>query len=228
MQASDRLIVAADLSTRDEILRLSDELAGVAGLIKIGLQAFIANGPTLVREVVAREHRVFLDLKLHDIPNTVQHAAAEAAALGAAMLTVHAAGGTAMLRAAATDRLLVLAVTVLTSLGEDDLRDIGMMGTAESNAVRLAGLARSAGLRGVVASPLEIGAIRAACGADFAIVTPGIRPAGDQAGDQRRTMTPAQAVLAGADYIVVGRPITGARNRRDAAEKIVAEMEKAG
>ena len=228
MQASDRLIVAADFSTRDEILRLADELAGVAGVIKIGLQAFVANGPGLVREVVARNQRVFLDLKLHDIPNTVSHAVTEAAALGAAMLTVHAAGGTAMLRAAASDRLLVLAVTILTSLGDDDLRDIGLSGTAESNAVRLARLARGAGLGGVIASPLEIGAIRAACGRDFLIVTPGIRPAGDEPGDQRRTMSPAEAIRAGADSIVVGRPITGATDRRDAAARIVAEMEKAG
>ena len=228
MQASDRLIVAADFSTRDEILRLADELAGVAGVIKIGLQAFVANGPGLVREVVARNQRVFLDLKLHDIPNTVSHAVTEAAALGAAMLTVHAAGGTAMLRGAASDRLLVLAVTILTSLGDDDLRDIGMSGTAESNAVRLARLAQGAGLGGVIASPLEIGAIRAACGRELVIVTPGIRPAGDEPGDQRRTMSPAEAIRAGADSIVVGRPITGARNRRDAAARIVAEMEKAG
>ena len=228
MQASDRLIVAADFSTRDEILRLADELAGVAGVIKIGLQAFVANGPGLVREVVARNQRVFLDLKLHDIPNTVSHAVTEAAALGAAMLTVHAAGGTAMLRAAANDRLLVLAVTILTSLGDDDLRDIGMSGTAESNAVRLARLAQGAGLGGVIASPLEIEAIRSACGRGLVIVTPGIRPAGDEPGDQRRTMSPAEAIRAGADSIVVGRPITGARNRRDAAAKIVAEMEKAG
>lgn len=228
MQASDRLIVAADFSTRDEILRLADELAGVAGVIKIGLQAFVANGPGLVREVVARNQRVFLDLKLHDIPNTVSHAVTEAAALGAAMLTVHAAGGTAMLRAAANDRLLVLAVTILTSLGDDDLLDIGMSGTAESNAVRLARLAQGAGLGGVIASPLEIEAIRSACGRGLVIVTPGIRPAGDEPGDQRRTMSPAEAIRAGADSIVVGRPITGARNRRDAAAKIVAEMEKAG
>ncbi|MEO6486733.1 MAG: orotidine-5'-phosphate decarboxylase [Thermoanaerobaculia bacterium] len=228
MQASDRLIVAADFSTRDDILRLADEMHGVAGLIKIGLQAFIANGPGLVREIAGRGEKIFLDLKLHDIPNTVAHAAAEAASLGAAMLTVHAAGGEAMLRAAASDRLLVLGVTILTSLGQPDLEQIGFTGTAITNAVRLAALAKKAGLGGVVASPLEIEAIRTACGPELRIVTPGIRPAGEQRGDQQRTMSPADAIRAGADYIVVGRPITGAANRRDAAAKIVDEMEGAG
>jgi orotidine-5'-phosphate decarboxylase len=224
MQSRDRLIVAADLSTRDEILALIDELHGAVGVFKIGLQAFIANGPALVREVVGRGERVFLDLKLHDIPNTVAHAAAEAASLGADMLTVHASGGEAMLRAAALERPLVLAVTVLTSIDQHELANIGLSGTAQSNAVALARLATGCGVRGVVASPLEIAAIREACGSGLKIVTPGIRPAGSDAGDQKRTMTPGEAVRAGADYIVIGRPITGARNRRDAALRILDEM----
>ncbi|HVR41306.1 MAG TPA: orotidine-5'-phosphate decarboxylase [Thermoanaerobaculia bacterium] len=224
MQARDRLVVAADLSSRDEILRLADELHGVAGVIKIGLQAFIANGPSLVRDVVARGERVFLDLKIHDIPNTARHAVAEAAQLGAAMLTVHAAGGEAMLHAAANENLLVLGVTILTSIDDAELRAIGFAGTPLDNAVRLARLAQRAGLRGVVASPLEIAAIREACGTGFVILTPGIRPAGSDAGDQRRTMTPRDAVAAGADYIVVGRPITAARDRRAAAEAVVEEI----
>jgi orotidine-5'-phosphate decarboxylase len=224
MQSPDRLIVAADLSTRDEILALADELHGVAGVLKIGLQAFVANGPSLVRDVVARGERVFLDLKLHDIPNTVQHAAAEAASLGVSMLTVHASGGAEMLRAAATDRMLVLAVTVLTSLDARELANVGFAASPMETAVRLASLARDAGLRGVVASPLEIGAIRAACGSEFVIVTPGIRAVGSDAGDQKRTMSAGEAIRAGADYIVVGRPITAARNRRDAAMRIVEEM----
>lgn len=224
MQATDRLVVAADLSSRDEILRLGDELHGVAGVIKIGLQAFIANGPSLVRDVVARGHRVFLDLKVHDIPNTAKHAVAEAAALGAAMLTVHASGGLAMLQACVHDSLLVLGVTILTSLDDDELQRIGFRGTSVDNAVRLAMLTKNAGLRGVVASPLEIAAIREACGDGFVILTPGIRPAGSDAGDQRRTMTPGEAIAAGADYIVVGRPITAARDRRAAAEAIVNEI----
>ncbi len=224
MQASDRLIVAADLSTRDEILRLADELRDLAGLFKVGLQAFVANGPELVRELVGRGVGVFLDLKLHDIPNTVQHAVREAERLGASMLTVHATGGTAMLRAATSEKTRVLAVTVLTSLDAQELRDAGFAAAPGPLAVRLARLAQDAGLGGVVASPLEIEAIREACGNAFTIVTPGIRGAGADAADQRRTMSAGQAIRAGADYIVVGRPITAAANRRDAALRIVDEM----
>ncbi|MBK5258152.1 MAG: orotidine-5'-phosphate decarboxylase [Thermoanaerobaculia bacterium] len=227
MQARDRLIVAADLSTRDDILRLADELHGVAGVLKIGLQAFVANGPSLVREIAARGEKVFLDLKFHDIPNTVQHAAREAGALGVAMLTVHAAGGEAMLRAAALDDVLVLAVTILTSLSPSDVKGVGFAEPPLESAVRLARLAQSAGLRGIVASPLEIAAIREACGPDLRIVTPGIRPKGAAAGDQSRTMTPAEAIAAGADYIVVGRPITGAKDREAAALAIVEEIASA-
>jgi orotidine-5'-phosphate decarboxylase len=224
MQSHDRLVVAVDLSRRDEILRLVDDLHGVVGVFKIGLQAFIANGPSIVREVVSRGERVFLDLKIHDIPNTARHAVAEAASLGAFIATVHAAGGEAMLRACAHDSLLVLGVTVLTSLDDAELRRIGLAGTPVENAVRLARLVQSAGLRGVVASPHEIAPIRDACGRDFVILTPGIRPSGSDAGDQRRTMTPREAVAAGADYIVVGRPITSAADPRSAAQRIVEEM----
>ena len=224
MQPHDRLVVAADVSTRDEMLRLVDTLAGAVGVFKIGLQAFIANGPALVREVVGRGEQVFLDLKIHDIPNTANHALAEVAGLGASITTVHAAGGEAMLRACAHESMLVLGVTILTSLGEADLLQIGFGGNAVENAVRLARLSQASGLRGVVASPLEIGAIREACGKDFVILTPGIRPAGSEAGDQRRTMTPREAVAAGADYIVVGRPITSAADPRSAALRIVDSL----
>ena len=224
MQPLDRLVIAADLSSRDELLRLVDTLQGVAGVFKIGLQAFIANGPAIVREVVSRGEKVFLDLKIHDIPNTAARAVAEAAALGATMATVHAAGGESMLRACANDDVLVLGVTILTSLEEADLLQIGFGGNAVSNAVRLACLSQSAGLRGVVASPLEIAPIREACGDSFVILTPGIRPRGSDAGDQRRTMTPREAIAAGADYIVVGRPITGAADPRSAAQKILEEI----
>ncbi len=224
MQARDRLIVAADLSSRDDILALADEMSGVAGLLKIGLQAFVANGPSLVREVVARGMRVFLDLKLHDIPNTVAAAVREAEALGATMLTVHATGGGAMLRAARSGELLVLGVTVLTSLDDAALREAGFAENTLSTAIRLARLAQQSGLTGVVASPLEIRAIREACGGALTIVTPGVRPAGADPGDQKRTMTPRQAVDAGADYIVVGRPITEKKNRREAAVQIVEQM----
>jgi orotidine-5'-phosphate decarboxylase len=224
MQSHDRLVVALDVSQRDDLLRLVDALHGIVGVFKIGLQAFIANGPSIVREVVARGERVFLDLKIHDIPNTAKHAVAEAAALGVSIATVHTAGGETMLRACAHDSLLVLGVTVLTSLDADELQRIGLAGTPVENALRLARLAQSSGLRGVVASPLEIAPIRDACGEDFVILTPGIRHAGADAGDQRRTMTPRDAIRAGATYIVVGRPITGAADSRSAARKIVEEM----
>ncbi|HYI09175.1 MAG TPA: orotidine-5'-phosphate decarboxylase [Thermoanaerobaculia bacterium] len=224
MQPRDRLVVAVDLSTRDEILRTVEQLSGVAGVFKIGLQAFIANGPSIVREVVATGEKVFLDLKIHDIPNTAKHAIAEVASLGVSIATVHTAGGEAMLQSCAHDSVLVLGVTVLTSLNETDLLQIGFGGNATENAVRLAMLAQSSGLRGVVASPLEIAPIREACGPDFVVLTPGIRPAGSDVGDQRRTMTPREAIAAGADYIVVGRPITGAVDPRSAALKIVEEM----
>ena len=224
MQARDRLVVAVDLSHRDDILRLVDRLQGTVGVFKIGLQAFIANGPSIVREVIARGEKVFLDLKIHDIPNTAKHAVAEAASLGASITTVHAAGGAAMLQACAHLSVLVLGVTILTSLDEADLLQIGFGGLPVDNAVRLALLAKESGLRGVVASPLEIGRIREACGEDFVILTPGIRPTGSDIGDQRRTMTPREAIAAGADYIVVGRPITGAADARSAAQSIVDEM----
>jgi len=224
MDARERLVVAVDLSSRDEVLRLVDSLRGAVGIFKIGLQAFMANGPSLVREIVESGERVFLDLKIHDIPNTAKHAVGEAAALGAFMTTVHAAGGDAMLRACADERVLVLAVTVLTSLDAAELDRVGLAGTAEEAAVRLAGLAKGAGLRGVVASPLEIAPIREACGPGFVILTPGIRPAGSDAGDQRRTTTPREAVAAGADYIVVGRPITSAADPRSAALRIAEEI----
>lgn len=224
VQPIERLVIAIDVSDREGILRLVDSLRGAAGMFKIGLQAFIANGPSIVREVVGSGERVFLDLKIHDIPNTAHHAVSEAAALGASITTVHTAGGPAMLRACANDALLVLGVTVLTSLDQQELEAVGLAGTPEATAVRLAKLAKSSGLRGVVASPHEITAIRNACGAGFVILTPGIRPAGSERGDQRRTMTPAEAVAAGADYIVVGRPITGAADPRSAALEILDEM----
>jgi len=221
MQATDRLIVAIDRSSRDEILRLADSLHGAAGIFKIGLQAFVTNGPAIVREVIARGAKVFLDLKIHDIPNTAKHAVAEAASLGAAMVTVHTSGGASMLRACALDSTLVLGVTVLTSLDDAELQRIGFTGTALETVVRLAKLAQESGLRGVVASPHEVAAIREACGNEVRIVVPGIRPEGTEAGDQRRTMTPAAAIAAGADYIVVGRPITDASDPRSAALALV-------
>ncbi|MGH9422819.1 MAG: orotidine-5'-phosphate decarboxylase [Thermoanaerobaculia bacterium] len=221
---TDRLIVAIDRSSRDEILRLADVLHDATGLLKIGLQAFIANGPSIVREVIARGVKVFLDLKIHDIPNTAKHAVSEAASLGASMVTVHASGGEAMLRACAIDSTLVLGVTVLTSLDDGELQKIGFNGTPLENAVRLATLAQTSGLRGVVASPHEVVAIREACSDAMRIVVPGIRPKGSEAGDQRRTTTPAAAIAAGADYIVVGRPVTDAKDPRAAALAIADSL----
>lgn len=224
MESRDRLIVALDRSSRDEILRLADVLQGVAGAFKIGLQAFIANGPALVREITGRGEKVFLDLKIHDIPNTARRAVAEAAALGASMTTVHAAGGEAMLRTCAAQPTLVLGVTILTSLDERQLHRIGLQGSAVDNAVRLAKLSRDCGLGGVVASPEEIEAIRGACGPDLRIVVPAVRPEGSEAGDQRRTKTPATAIAAGADFIVVGRPVIDARDPRAAASAILESL----
>ena len=224
MQSRDRLIVALDRSSRDDILRLADQLHDAAGAFKVGLQAFVANGPSIVREIAGRGERVFLDLKIHDIPNTAKHAVAEAVALGAAIVTVHIAGGEAMLRACETRETLVVGVTVLTSLDDADLPGIGFAGTTVDNSVRLARLAQSCGLRGVVASPHDTAAIREACGGELVIVTPGIRPAGSDAADQRRTTTPAAAIAAGADYIVVGRPITDARDPRAAALRLADSL----
>jgi orotidine-5'-phosphate decarboxylase len=220
----ERLVVALDRSSRDEILALASALQGAAGMLKIGLQAYVANGPSIVRTLVDRGERVFLDLKFHDIPNTASHAVAEARKLGASIVNVHASGGGAMMRAC-RDAMprgegILLGVTVLTSLGDDDLAAVGYRDGAESSVLRLARLAQDAGLDGVVASPREIAAIRAACGPDFVILTPGIRGAADAAGDQKRTMSASEAVAAGATYVVVGRPITGAPDPRAAAAAI--------
>lgn len=224
MQPHERLVIAIDASSREEILRLTDALHGVAGTLKIGLQAFVSNGPEIVRELVSRGERLFLDLKVHDIPNTARHAVTEAASLGASMTTVHTGGGSSMLRACNNSSLLVLGVTLLTSLSEADLLEVGFGGSAVQTVVRLALLAQGSGLPGVVASPLEIEPIREACGPDFVILTPGIRPAGSDAGDQQRVMTPREAVRAGATYLVVGRPITQAADPRSAALRIIDEM----
>jgi len=237
MTARDKLIVALDVPTAEAGARLADKLEGHVGAFKIGLENFSAEGPVLARFLTSRNARVFLDLKFHDIPNTVRAAAREAAHLGVAMLNVHALGGLKMMEAAregaaegARDRggavrPLVLAVTVLTSLGPDDLQQLGVAGSPEEVVVRLARLAHAAGLDGVVASPKEIAALRAALGPDFVIVTPGIRPASAEVNDQVRIATPASAIQAGASYLVVGRPITGATDPAAAADKIVSEIE---
>jgi orotidine-5'-phosphate decarboxylase len=226
----ERLIVALDVSSAGEAQRLVQRIGEAAGIYKVGLQLFTAEGPALVRELVASGRRVFLDLKLHDIPNTVSHAVKAAGELGVHMLTVHSSGGSAMLRAAveaSAGRLNLLAVTVLTSLSDDDLPEIGIPDRVVDQALRMAELARSAGCQGIVTSPREILPLRKLLGENFMIVTPGIRPAGSATHDQQRTATPAQAIGNGASHIVVGRPITHAADPVQAAGAIIAEMEQA-
>ncbi|MEO7730434.1 MAG: orotidine-5'-phosphate decarboxylase [Kofleriaceae bacterium] len=222
----NRLIAALDAPSRRDADALTSRLAGVPSWLKLGLELFCAEGPAVIADYVARGHRVMLDLKLHDIPETVARATARVAALGAGLLTVHAGGGRAMLEAAvrAAGATRVLAVTVLTSLDEADLIAIGAHGPIRDLVVRRAELAIAAGCAGVVASPHEIAAIRAIAPADFLIVTPGVRPAGAEAGDQKRVMTPRQARDAGADLVVVGRPLRDAHDPALAARAIVAEL----
>ncbi len=232
----DRLIVALDVPTAGEADALVGRLAPLGVAFKIGSQLFTAAGPDLVRGVVGRGAKVFLDLKFHDIPQTVAAAAREAARLGSFMVDVHALGGGEMMRAgregaaagaadAGLPRPLVLAVTVLTSHTEASLREaLGAAVPLVPMAARLATLAKAAGLDGVVASPHEVAAIRAVCGSAFTIVTPGIRLPGAPPDDQRRTMTPAEAIRAGADALVVGRPILYAADPAAAARGILEEM----
>lgn len=232
-----RLLIALDVEAADEALSIARELRGVAGGFKVGSRLFTREGPSLVRRLVDDGHRVFLDLKFHDIPNTVAQAVDAAVATGAWMINVHASGGAPMMQAAvragaeAASRVgrpmpLLIAVTVLTSMDAQTLETVGVTRPLLDHVIALARLAKGAGMHGVVASPLETASIRAACGADFAIVTPGIR-GGSAAGekhDQSRTMGPAEATRAGASYIVVGRPIIGAPDRRAAAAAIAAEL----
>ncbi|HXI12532.1 MAG TPA: orotidine-5'-phosphate decarboxylase [Thermoanaerobaculia bacterium] len=230
MEPADRLIVAIDRSERDGILRLVDELHDVAGIFKIGLQAFTSNGPSIVRDVIGRGAKVFLDLKYHDIPNTASSAVAEAVSLGASMITIHASGGRKMMEACAGSvnhsNALLLGVTVLTSLDDQALKKMGWETSVTDVVALLAAGAWASGIKGVVASPHEIETIRRRCGEEIRIVTPGIRGRDDEMGDQSRTMTATQAIEAGADYIVVGRPITAATasSPRDAAAKLLDEI----
>jgi orotidine-5'-phosphate decarboxylase len=222
----NRLIAAIDAPGRAEADRLIEQLGGVPSWIKLGLELFCAEGPAVVRDHVARGHRVMLDLKLHDIPETVARATARIAGLGAGLLTVHAGGGRAMLEAAvkAAGDTRVLAVTVLTSLDEADLREIGAQGPVRELVVKRAELAIAAGCAGVVASPHEIAAVRAIAPAGFLIVTPGVRPSNAAAGDQKRVMTPREARAAGADLVVVGRPLRDASDPARAARAVVTEL----
>ena len=236
----DQLLIALDVPSGGEALRLADALRGAVGGFKIGNQLFTAEGPVIVRTLAAKGDRVFLDLKFHDIPNTVASAVAAATSLGVWMVNVHASGGLRMMQAAgeAARRTaaaegrptpLVIAVTVLTSMSSLGMSEVGMSSPVIEQVTRLARLTQQAGLDGVVASPQETGVIRALCGEDFSIVTPGIRggSAAADRNDQERTMSPGEAITAGASYIVVGRPIIGAPNPREAAERIGNEIRAA-
>ena len=231
MTAKDRLIVALDLPGAEQARALVSRLGPATSVYKVGSQLFTSAGPAFVSELVEAGHPVFLDLKFHDIPNTVASAVSAAARLGVAFVDVHASGGKAMLEAASQSlrgtRTRLLAVTVLTSLTAAALDEIGASGPVEASVRRLARLAQDAGADGVVASPNEVALIRAECGPSFLVVTPGIRPAGATAFDQARSATPAAALRAGADYLVVGRPVIEAADPRAAAAAIVAEMESA-
>lgn len=226
----ERLIVALDVPSAGEAQKLVARIGDAAGIYKVGLQLFTGEGPSIVRDLVSSGRRVFLDLKLHDIPTTVALAVKSAVELGAHMLTVHASGGTAMLRAAteaAAGRMNILAVTVLTSLNDDDMEEIGISGRVSDQVLRMAALAQRSGCQGIVTSPREALMVRKAMGEGFAIVTPGIRPAGAETNDQQRIATPRQAISNGVSHIVVGRPITHAPDPAKAAEAIIAEMEQA-
>ncbi len=235
--AKDRIFAALDVSTADEARNIASELRGIVGGFKIGLQLFTSAGPEIVREFVNAGDRIFLDLKFHDIPNTVAKAAAEAAKLGVWMFNVHASGGREMMLRAAEalndvcgSRSLakpkLIAVTVLTSSNAETLKEQGIGLTPEELVVRYAKLAADSGLDGVVASALETNAIRNAVDDDeFLIVTPGIRPKNATIDDQKRVTTPAEAFRSGSDILVIGRPITAAADRAEAARAVVAEIE---
>jgi orotidine-5'-phosphate decarboxylase len=238
MTIKDKLIIALDVETPTKALDLVRQLHGVAGMFKVGSQLFTSTGPQIVRDILALGSKVFLDLKFHDIPHQVAGAARSAAELGVSLFTVHASGGTEMLRRAVESvdevaqrggvRSKVLAISVLTSIDATVLSQIGVTSSPEESVLRLVKLAESSGVDGVVASPQEIATIRrATTNPDFLVVTPGIRPATSETGDQKRVATPAAAIAAGASYLVVGRPITAAADPLAAAHQIVAEMERA-
>jgi orotidine-5'-phosphate decarboxylase len=224
----DKLIVALDVETRAEAISLALDLAPFAQWMKIGLQLFTAEGPDAVRAVRETGANIFLDLKLHDIPNTVARAVESAAQLDVGMLTLHLMGGREMIRAAAKASpasLLLLGVTVLTSAKSETLRATGIDSDMPHQVTRLAKLGHENGIRGFVTSAHEVVAIRQSLGPDVKLVVPGVRPLGSTAADQKRTMTPAEAIAAGADYLVIGRPITGATHPAAAAQKILEELE---
>ena len=230
MRDQDRLIVALDVPGATQARQIVQAIGDAATTYKVGKQLFTAEGPQVVRDLVASGRKVFLDLKYHDIPNTVAAAVRTAAELGVSMLTVHASGGSKMLKAAveaasqSPTKPMVLAVTVLTSLSDPDLQELGIAGNVLSQVLRLGALARAAGCGGLVASAQEARELRKALGEGFAIVTPGVRPAGASAGDQVRVVTPKDAIAAGVTYLVVGRPILEAPDPAKAAQQIADEI----
>ena len=242
-EAAAKVMVALDKPDSEAALQLAAQLEGAGCWMKVGMELFYAAGPDVVRKLKSRGFRVFLDLKLHDIPNTVRGGARSIVRLGVDLFNVHAAGGAAMMAAAmegvreavgtggaadAHAAPAVIAVTQLTSTSTAVLNDeIGIAGSVEDAVIRYARMAQSAGLQGVVASPLEVGAIKAACGASFLTVTPGIRPHGADIGDQSRVTTPQAAVALGTDYLVIGRPITAAADPVQALQSILKEMTQA-
>jgi orotidine-5'-phosphate decarboxylase len=222
-----RLIVALDFPTPELALDLVADLAGTISIFKIGLQLYTAAGPEIVRKVAATGAEIFLDLKLHDIPNTVAKAVEAAAALRVRMLTIHLSGGRRMIEAAVAacpPELLLLGVTVLTSSDETTLRETGVARGVEEQTIELASLGAAAGIGGLIASPHELRALRSRLGSEIKIITPGVRPAGADAGDQKRFTTPREALADGADYLVIGRPITAHANPPEAVQQIVAEI----
>lgn len=230
---NERLIVALDVPAASEALRLAESVLGISAWIKVGLELFIAAGPSIVTELKARGFSVFLDLKLHDIPNTVAGAVRSAAASGADMLTIHAGGGPGMLAAAAnaaseaSHPLQLLAVTVLTSMDSTQLLAVGIADNPADHAARLARVAADSNITGMVCSANEVAMLRDILGDGVCLVTPGIRPAGSDPQDQKRVATPAKAIRDGASYLVVGRPITHAADPRAAAEAIQREISDA-
>lgn len=233
---TDRIFVALDMADVAGARAMAAQVAGLAGGVKLGLEFFMAQGPAGIRAAMdGLELPLFLDLKLHDIPNTVAGAVRSVAPLAPKFLTVHAGGGPAMLRAAAdaageaadrlgVPRMRILAVTVLTSLNEQDLEAVGQRGPVADQVLRLADTARAAGVDGIVCSPAEIAPVRARLGRELVLMVPGIRPAWAAANDQKRIMTPREAVEAGADHLVIGRPITAAPDPAEAARRIAAEL----
>jgi len=233
----NKLIIALDVETPTKALELVGQLHSVAGMFKVGSQLFTTAGPQIVHDILAHDSRVFLDLKFHDIPHQVAGAARSAAELGVSLFTIHASGGSEMMQRAVESvnevaakggfRSAVLAISVLTSIDSTILSQIGVTATPAESVLRLVKLAEASGVAGVVASPKEIESIRQTVSrAEFLVVTPGIRPSTNEAGDQKRVATPAAAIAAGASYLVVGRPITGAPDPLAAAHEIVSEMER--